>query len=59
MTTMTVACPETGRALTPMTFDDSMAAARLALHCPKCSQLHAFTCAETVAAAPAGEPVPA
>ena len=57
MTTMTVACPETGQALTPMMFDESMAQARLALHCPKCSQLHAFACADAAAEDPVRTPV--
>jgi hypothetical protein len=42
MTRMTYACPETGKPLTAMTVGDEDAGARVAVHCPKCSQLHFF-----------------
>ena len=58
MTTMQVTCPTTGLALQQMALDDEaagMPGVRLALHCPKCSQMHVFT-EQDVAAE---EPVPA
>jgi len=38
-------CPETGLPLGDAAIDDQLAAMpgfRMAMHCPKCSQLHAF-----------------
>ena len=58
MTTMQFTCPTTGLALQEMALDDEAAGVpgvRLALHCPKCSQMHVFT-EQDVAA---DEPVPA
>jgi len=58
MTTMQFTCPTTGLALQEMALDDEaagMPGVRLALHCPKCSQMHVFT-EQDVAAE---EPVPA
>ncbi|MET0683781.1 MAG: hypothetical protein ABW060_00630 [Solirubrobacteraceae bacterium] len=58
MTTMQFTCPTTGLALQQMALDDEaagMPGVRLALHCPKCSQMHVFT-EQDVAAE---EPVPA
>ena len=58
MTTMQFTCPTTGLALQEMALDDEaagMPGVRLALHCPKCSQMHVFT-EQDVAA---DEPVPA
>lgn len=58
MTTMRFSCPTTGLALREMALDDEaagMPGVRLALHCPKCSQMHVFT-EQDVAA---DEPVPA
>ncbi len=58
MTDMHLICPETGLALGDATIDDQLAAMprfRMAMHCPKCSQLHAFEVAET----PAEELAPA
>jgi hypothetical protein len=58
MTTMQFTCPTTGLALQEMALDDEAAGTpgvRLALHCPKCSQMHVFT-EQDVAAE---EPVPA
>ena len=46
MTTMQFTCPTTGLALQQMALDDEaagMPGVRLALHCPKCSQMHVFT----------------
>ena len=45
MTEMHFTCPETGLALPDAAIDDVMASTprfRMAMHCPKCSQLHAF-----------------
>jgi hypothetical protein len=58
MTKMQFSCPTTGLPLQEMTLDDEAAGlpgVRLALHCPKCSQMHLFT--EQDAIVP--EPVPA
>ena len=55
---MRFSCPTTGLALQEMALDDEaagMPGVRLALHCPKCSQMHVFT-EQDVAAE---EPVPA
>jgi hypothetical protein len=46
MTTKHVTCPTTGLALQEMALGDDAAGlpgVRLALHCPKCSQLHVFS----------------
>jgi hypothetical protein len=48
MTRLTFECPETGKPLSAMTVDDSAADIRLAVHCPKCSQLHVFTNGDAV-----------
>jgi len=45
MTEMHFTCPETGLPLGDAAIDDQLAAMpgfRMAMHCPKCSQLHAF-----------------
>jgi len=58
MTEMHFTCPETGLALGEATIDDQLAAMprfRMAMHCPKCSQLHAFEVVEE----PAEELAPA
>jgi hypothetical protein len=46
MTTMRFTCPTTGLSLQAMHLDDEAAGlpgVRLALHCPKCSQMHVFS----------------
>ena len=58
MTKMQFACPTTGLALQEMALDDEaagMPGVRLALHCPKCSQMHVFSEND----ASVEEPVPA
>ena len=58
MTTMRFSCPTTGLALQEMGLDEEAAGVpgvRLALHCPKCSQMHVFTEQDAVGE----EPVPA
>ncbi|HZB78130.1 MAG TPA: hypothetical protein VE526_18000 [Solirubrobacteraceae bacterium] len=58
MTMMRFSCPTTGLALQEMALDEEAAGvpgARLALHCPKCSQMHVFTEQDAVVE----EPVPA
>ena len=58
MTTMQFTCPTTGLALQEMALDDEaagMPGVRLALHCPKCSQMHVFSEHDAGGA----EPVPA
>ena len=45
MIRMTCECPTTGEPLATMAIDDWTAAdpdALIAVHCPKCSELHAF-----------------
>ena len=58
MTKMQFTCPTTGLALQEMTFDDRAGTpgVRLALHCPKCSQMHVFSERDVAAV---DEPVPA
>jgi hypothetical protein len=49
MTEMKFTCPETGLPLGHAAIDDQLAAMprfRMAMHCPKCSQLHAFAFVE-------------
>ena len=56
MTKMQFSCPTTGLALKEMTLDDEAAGlpgVRLALHCPKCSQMHLFTEQDAVVEQPA------
>jgi hypothetical protein len=48
MTTLTFACPETGKPLSAMTVDDRDASIQLVVHCPKCSQLHVFAGGDAV-----------
>jgi hypothetical protein len=48
MTTLTFECPETGKPLSAMTVEDTYEDVRLAVHCPKCSQLHVFTNGDAV-----------
>ena len=48
MTRLTFECPETGKPLTAMTVADGDAGARMAVHCPKCSQLHFFDAGQAV-----------
>jgi hypothetical protein len=45
MTMMQLTCPTTGLPLQAMALDEEAAGlpgVRLALHCPKCSQMHVF-----------------
>jgi hypothetical protein len=42
MTRLTFVCPETGKPLSAVTVDDTAQDVRIAVHCPKCSQLHVF-----------------
>ena len=46
MTRLTFDCPETGKPLPALTVDDPEPGMRMAVHCPKCSQLHFFASAE-------------
>jgi endogenous inhibitor of DNA gyrase (YacG/DUF329 family) len=48
MTRLTFECPETGKPLSAMTVDDATEDVRLAVHCPKCSQLHVFSNGDAV-----------
>jgi hypothetical protein len=48
MSRFTFECPETGKPLPAMTLDDPEPGMRVAVHCPKCSQLHVFSEAEAV-----------
>jgi endogenous inhibitor of DNA gyrase (YacG/DUF329 family) len=48
MTRLTFECPETGKPLTAMTVDETAGDMRLAVHCPKCSQLHVFSKGDAV-----------
>ena len=43
MTRLKFECPETGKPLSAMTVADADPDMRLAVHCPKCSQLHVFS----------------
>jgi hypothetical protein len=51
MIRMTFECPGTGEPLQSMALDDWTAVQpdlQMALHCPKCSQLHTFTSADAI-----------
>jgi hypothetical protein len=48
MTRLTFECPETGKPLSAMTVDDMAPDMRIAVHCPKCSQLHVFAGGDAV-----------
>ena len=48
MTTLSFQCPETGKPLPTMTMGSADPEARVAVHCPKCSQLHVFSAADAV-----------
>ena len=48
MTRLTFTCPQTGKPLSAMTVDDRDPSIRLVVHCPKCSQLHAFSGGDAV-----------
>ena len=55
MTRMQFSCPTTGLALQEMALDDEaagMPGVRLALHCPKCSEMHMFTEQDALVEAP-------
>jgi endogenous inhibitor of DNA gyrase (YacG/DUF329 family) len=48
MTRLTFECPETGKPLPAMTVADADPDMRIAVHCPKCSQLHVFANGDAV-----------
>ena len=48
MTRLTFECPETGKPLAAMTVETPDPGMRVAVHCPKCSQLHFFASDEAV-----------
>jgi len=48
MTTPSFQCPETGKPLPAITLTAADPEARVALHCPKCSQLHVFAAGDAV-----------
>ena len=48
MTTLSFQCPATGKPLPAMTMTAADAEVRVAVHCPKCSQLHVFAAADAV-----------
>jgi hypothetical protein len=48
MTTLTFECPETGKPLPAMTLAGAEPETRMAVHCPKCSQLHFFAPGDAV-----------
>ena len=48
MSRLTFECPETGKPLSALTIDDAAQDVRIAVHCPKCSQLHMFSNADAV-----------
>jgi len=55
MTRMQFSCRTTGLALQEMALDDEaagMPGVRLALHCPKCSEMHMFTEQDALVEAP-------
>ena len=49
MTSLQFECPTTGKPLPLMLMDHGEPETRIAVHCPKCSQLHLFSAADAVA----------
>jgi len=48
MTSLQFECPETGKPLPAMSMGSSEPGTRIAVHCPKCSQLHVFAVEDAV-----------
>jgi hypothetical protein len=48
MTSLQFECPTTSKPLPPVVMDSGHPETRIAVHCPKCSQLHIFSAADAV-----------